>query len=99
MSMTAKMKLDRKYEQFTGASNEETTLDQVTLYWGADYEDPANKQWAKYTPGISLTMTVLPEVAEKWSVGDKVTLVFEKSEQSSVPQSDPVEGSLSVGDE
>lgn len=70
MSITAKVVLSSKVEQG----------DQVILSFGADYADGRNKEWAKYTPGLSLTMGVLPEVAEKFEVGGKYTLTFEPSE-------------------
>lgn len=51
---------------------------QTNLQFTADYADGANKEWAKYTPSLSLSMTVLDEVAEKFGpYGSKFTLTFE----------------------
>jgi len=54
---------------------------QTTLGFTADYADGANKEWAKYTPSLALTMTVLDEVAEKFGEhGARFTLTFEPNE-------------------
>lgn len=52
--------------------------DQVTLQFVPDYDDERNKEWAKYTPALSLSMTVLPEVAERFEAGAAYTLLFEQ---------------------
>lgn len=70
MKVTAKVKLNTKYE-----SNEA-----FVIGFMADYDDDRNKEWAKYTPSISISMTVKPEVAEKFNVGDAFTLTFDKEE-------------------
>lgn len=67
-TITAKIKCSKKEPQ--GA-------DQVSLGFQADYEDGRNKEWAKYTPGLSLTMGVKPEVAEHFAVGQAYTLTFD----------------------
>lgn len=71
MHVTAKIKLNSKSEPIEG---------QVNLGFNADYEDGANKEWAKYTPSLSLSMNVLESVAEQFERGDSITLTFEKSE-------------------
>lgn len=54
---------------------------QTALSFTADYADGANKEWAKYTPALSLSMTVLDEVAEHFGEhGAKFTLTFEPNE-------------------
>lgn len=54
---------------------------QTSLSFTADYMNGANKEWAKYTPSLSLSMTVLDEVAEKFGEhGAKFTLTFEPDE-------------------
>jgi len=53
---------------------------ETNLSFTADYNDGANKEWAKYTPSLSITMVVLDEVAEGIEYGDKFTGTFEKSE-------------------
>lgn len=67
MSVTARMKLNSK-----GVSND----GQTSLFFGADYEDGRNKEWAKYTPGLSISMTVLDEVADLFEAGKPYTLTF-----------------------
>jgi hypothetical protein len=71
MATTAKIFLWRKSESSDG---------QTTLDFNADYADGQNKEWAKYTPALSLSMTVLDEVAADWNNGDHFTLTFDKSE-------------------
>lgn len=69
MAVTAKIKLTSKVPYSDG---------QTSLGFMADYNDGRNKEWAKYTPGLSLNMTVKDEVAEQFSQGDSYTLTFEK---------------------
>jgi hypothetical protein len=52
--------------------------DQVTATFGADYADGANAEWAKYTPALSLTMTLKGSAAELVEVGDHITVTFAK---------------------
>lgn len=52
---------------------------QTSLVFSADYADGANKEWAKYTPALSLNMTVLDEVAEGIEYGDKFDVLFTKT--------------------
>jgi len=53
---------------------------QTALSFGADYADERNKAWAKYTPGLSLQMTVLDSVAEQFEQGGRYLLTFERAE-------------------
>jgi hypothetical protein len=69
--MTAKVRLQSKTD-FQG--------DQQQLVFAPDYADDRNKEWAKYTPALNLTMTVKSEVGSKHHVGDNYTLVFEPEE-------------------
>jgi hypothetical protein len=55
---------------------------QTALEFGPDYHDDRNKEWAKYTPALSLSMIVLDSVAEHFAQGGKYTLTFEKSEET-----------------
>lgn len=59
-----------------GASN----AGQTPLAFSADYADERNKEWAKYTPGLSLNMTVLDSVAEQFEQGGRYLLTFERAE-------------------
>jgi len=69
--MTAKVRLQSR-QQFQD--------DQQMLTFAPDYSDDRNKEWAKYTPALNLTMTVKDEVGNKLTVGDNFTLVFEPEE-------------------
>lgn len=53
---------------------------ETNLSFNADYADGKNKEWAKFTPSLSLSMTVLDVVAEGVAYGDKYELVFRKLE-------------------
>lgn len=69
MSMTAKVFVTSKIRGTDGQTN-------ITL--AANYDNGANKEWAKYTPSLSLSMTVLDEVAEQFgNYGSPYTLTFE----------------------
>lgn len=69
--ITAKVKCTRK---------DSIPDDQVTLEFQADYADGRNKEWAKYTPGLSLMMTVKAEVAERFELHQPYTLQFVPTE-------------------
>lgn len=71
MATTAKIKCSSKLEPSDG---------QVSLGFAADYADERNKEWAKYTPALSVSMTVLESVAERFEPGKAYTLTFEESE-------------------
>ena len=74
MRTTAKIKLTSKHLITRGAP---PVVDEVGLQFHADYDDDRNQEWAKYTPALSVAMTVLPEVAERFEVGQAFTLTFE----------------------
>lgn len=67
MNVTAKIKLISKTPSTEGQTN---------LEFGADYQGDRNKAWAKYTPILSLKMTVLDVVAEQFEPGLPLTLTF-----------------------
>lgn len=69
--MTAKIRLQSKVD---------FQEDQQQLTFAPDYADDRNKEWAKYTPALNLTMTVKTEVGDRLAVGDNFTLVFEPEE-------------------
>jgi hypothetical protein len=71
MNVTAKVAVTGKTEPVDG---------QVTLTFNADYANPANKEWAKYTPALSLQMSVLESVAEHFTRGQPFTLTFTPEE-------------------
>lgn len=72
--ITAKIQLQSKGE-FAGGDG------QKLLTFSPDYNDGRNKEWAKYTPGLTLTMSVLDSVAERFELGGKYTLTFEPSDE------------------
>lgn len=49
---------------------------QKAISFNADYDDERNKEWAKYTPTLSLSMTVVDEVAAQFDVGQAYGLTF-----------------------
>lgn len=53
---------------------------QVALGFQADYNDERNKEWAKYTPALSVTMNVTEQVAEQFEQGGRYLLTFERAE-------------------
>lgn len=70
MATTAKVECTRKQD----------SGDQVTLEFQADYKDGRNKEWAEYTPALSITMTLKKSVAVNFNVGDAFLLTFEKED-------------------
>lgn len=55
--------------------------DQQTITFSPDYEDERNKEWAKFTPALSLSMTVKEEVAKNFHLGQAYTLTFSPEEE------------------
>lgn len=51
---------------------------QTALAFNADYNDERNKEWAKYTPALSVGMTVLDSVGEQFEQGKRYLLTFEQ---------------------
>lgn len=50
------------------------------LRFGADYNDERNKAWAKFTPAMTISMTVLDSAAEPFEYGGRYLLTFEHAE-------------------
>lgn len=71
MTVTAKVVVTDRTN--TGGDNDP----QVLLHFAPDYQDEANKEWAYYTPALSLQMTVRGSVADNFPMGQKVTLRFD----------------------
>lgn len=72
-SVTAKVFLSNRVD----VDAEQTKLD-----FYADYNDGRNKEWAKYTPALNLTMTVKKEIADKhFPTGGHFTLTFDLDEK------------------
>ena len=61
------------------------SIDGVTsLVFAADYNDPRNKVWSKYTPAFSVNMAVIDAVAEDFKVGEVYEVTFEPRRSSNV---------------
>jgi hypothetical protein len=58
----------------------EEANEQVLVTFAADYQDERNKEWAKYTPALSVSITVLPEVAAKYVDGARYFIHFEHAD-------------------
>lgn len=58
-------------------TKEAKTDGQTFLAFSADYQDERNKEWAKYTPALSIQMHVLDSVAEQFEQGKNYLLTFE----------------------
>lgn len=54
--------------------------EQTALFFNADYADPRNREWARFTPALSLGMTVLNSVAENFESGKRYLLTFEEAD-------------------
>jgi hypothetical protein len=72
-AITAKVKVGTRAENRDADDN----VYSVNLQFFADYADDRNKAWSYATPAISVQMTVLPEVAEHFPLGQAITLTFE----------------------
>jgi hypothetical protein len=68
--VTAKITCTNKTEQGEGEHR------QVNVSFGADYADGRNKEWALYTPGLSLMMGLRGPVADRFEVGKSYELRF-----------------------
>lgn len=69
--VTAKVKCTRHEKVFD---------DQVALEFLPDYDDGRNKEWAKFTPALSLSMTVKGPVSEQFRLGEGYLLTFSKDD-------------------
>jgi len=67
---------------FCASKTETGELDerQATVTFAPDYADGRNKEWALYTPGLSLTMGLRGAVADRFEVGKVYTLTFAPEE-------------------
>lgn len=72
--VTAKIVCQNKQESGEGDDR------QVNVSFLPDYNDGRNKEWARYTPGLSLTMGLKGAVADRFEVGKAYTLQFVESE-------------------
>lgn len=51
---------------------------QAIVSFSPDYADDRNKEWSRYTPAMSLSMTLRGSVADRFAVGEAYTLQFVK---------------------
>ena len=72
--VTAKIVCQTKQESGEGDDR------QVNVSFLPDYNDGRNKEWARYTPGLSLTMGLKGAVADRFEVGNAYTLTFAPEE-------------------
>jgi hypothetical protein len=70
MSVTAKIICNGKTESGEGDNR------QVNVSFHADYADGRNKDWARFTPGLSLTIGLRGSVADKFEAGKSYILTF-----------------------
>lgn len=73
--VTAKIKCTSKGSE-SGEGEDRTVL----VSFGPDYADGANAEWARWTPGLSLSMGLRGAVADRFEVGKAYTLTFESGE-------------------
>jgi hypothetical protein len=72
--VTAKILCQSKNE--SGEGDDRT----VNVAFVPDYADERNKEWARWTPGLSLSMGLRGAVADKFEVGKAYTLEFTESD-------------------
>ncbi|MFE9834091.1 hypothetical protein ACFYP4_02910 [Streptomyces sp. NPDC005551] len=48
----------------------------ATIGFGVDYADDRNREWAYYTPSLSVQMSVRGDVADHFEIGQPFTLTF-----------------------
>lgn len=75
--ITAKVHCQSKVENgpTTRAAEDEGDR-QVVVTFAPDYADGRNREWALYTPALSLSMTLKGEVADRFEPGKAYTLTF-----------------------
>jgi hypothetical protein len=52
---------------------------QTRLRFEPDYDDGANSEWAKYTPGLAFECTIKDEIADRWDLGSPYTFTAEET--------------------
>lgn len=68
--VTAKVVCSSKAESGEGENR------QAVLGFRADYDDGRNKEWSRYTPNLSLSMTVKGTVGDLFEQDARYTLQF-----------------------
>lgn len=73
--ITAKVHCQAKNE--TGDGDQR----QAVVTFTADYADGRNKEWALYTPTLSMSMTLKGVAADRFEAGKAYTLTFTETEE------------------
>lgn len=72
--ITAKITCTRKVTFGEGAER------YADVSFGPDYEDGRNKEWAHYTPGLSLQVRLNDSAVDLFEAGQAYTLQFVKND-------------------
>lgn len=75
--VTAKVVCQAKVESGEGEDR------QVLVNFAPDYADDRNKEWSRWTPALSLSMTLKGAVADHFVPQGKYTLTFEEVKDGS----------------
>lgn len=76
--ITAKIHCQTKSESGEGDDR------QVQVTFLPDYSDGRNKEWSRYTPALSLSMTLKGAVADRFEQGKAYTLQFVEDDAADV---------------
>lgn len=74
--MSRKITAVATLESMADVGNEQQHLTFRAIY--DDSSNAINKEWAKYTPALSVSMVVIDSVAENFLVGKPYVLTFEE---------------------
>lgn len=53
---------------------------QTSVRFMADYQDGRNKEWASATPALDFNITLRPDVADRFDLGNGYLVTFEEAE-------------------
>jgi len=71
-----KVKVQGKHEFLSNSYDGKSSDTSVSVNFSANYSDPANAEWAKYTPSVEFKATMKKEVADKLEIGQPFTVTF-----------------------
>lgn len=77
--ITAKVLCQHKTESGEGDDR------QVSVSFLPDYNDGRNREWSRYTPSLSLSMSLIGPVGDRFEQGKAYVLTFEESDDQPVP--------------
>lgn len=78
MSVTAKVRVNSVTPCESGPADARV-VDQVAVTIGTHYregDNEINQEWSKYTPSLSISITVKAELADRFPVGQAFLLTF-----------------------